>query len=569
MSDEEFDNWTKEQSAKAEKKEQKKDAKLEKKASKKGAKKSIEARAKKILKGSKKLVKQARKALEKEKPEWFIEGKNGLIIDRDKIPMGEYLKALAKKKQELAMEQAKAEFKEEMRSTTAGERFMKRVTNLLYKPQEFDEDGNAKPRQMKNGVSQVVDLATATLKLKGDLLGVSGIGKILADAGVVDSFKENAKKFGEMFGIETLAGLETSKDKKKKEDDAEDKAHESRKSQIEFMVSEKTKAEIEGLTAKFEEYLKAQSKSDSSKSRTKKKPDDNGGGSGGSGSSGGGSSGSSGGGSSGGGSSSGGSGGSSGDDSGITSGGGSGKGGSAKKSGNADEEKKGGKPTGKGGKKEEVLTPEEIKAGKKKRAAHRRLVKEQEAAEKAKVKKQQQDDIAQMVEMSERRRKAQKLQEDIVDSGFTSGVQITANQQGLDRAKVQLRQAEYMEEQIGHIVAEWAEFEGNFELAKQKHKTWEDSRRVDGQLSAEDQEESTRRWTSDIVMRFGGKRDVFVEDLEKQLEKFKLQPSKPVRELKDARLVLKKLKEKVEKLRKTVKEFEELIKKESSSDDNQ
>ena len=540
---------------------------LKKKSEKKKNQKSIQQRANQIFKGSKKLVKQARKALEKEKPEWFIEGKNGLIIDREKIPMGQYLKALAKKKQELAMEQAKAEFNEEIKAKgTKVQRAKKFMTNLFYKPQEFDEEGNAKPRQMKNGVQQVLDLATATIKLKGDLLGISGFGKILGDAGVTDSFKENAKKFGEMFGIESLAGLETSKDKKKKEDDAEEKAHESRKSQIEFMVSEKTKAEIEGLTAKFEEYLKAQSKSDSSKSRTKKKPDDNGGGSGGSGSSGGGSGGSSGGGSSGGGSSSGGS---SGDDSGVTSGGGSGKGGSAKKGGKTEEEKKGGKTTGKGGKKEEVLTPEEIKAGKKKRAAHRRLVKEQESAERAKVKKQQQDDIAQMVEMSERRRKTQKLQEDIVESGFTSGVQITANKQGLERAKVQLRQAEYMEEQIGHIVAEWAEFEGNFELAKQKHKSWEDSRRVDGQLSAEDQEESTRRWTNDIVMRFGGKRDVFVEDLEKQLEKFKLQPSKPVRELKDARLVLKKLKEKVEKLRKTVKEFEELIKKESSSDDNQ
>ena len=380
--------------------------KLEKNADKKKNQKTIQDRAAKILKGSKKLVNRARKKLEKEKPEWFIEGKNGLIIDRDKVPMKTYLKALAKKKQELAVEQAKAEFKEELQQTKKAKsetrsarrrQFKEKLTNLFYKPEELDEKGEKKPRELKSGVSQLVDLASATMKLKGDLLGISGLSKVLSEAGVVDSFKENAKKFGEMFGIQNLSGLQTAKDKQKEEDARLEAYDESMKSQIEFLVSDKTQADIEGLTAKLESYLKKQAE----------KPKNKGGNTGGSGGSGNSSSG-------GGGSSSGGSGGSgggsSGDTSGVASGGGeggaggkeSGKKGSSKKSGKEEEKKE---VVDKTGKKKEVLTPEEIKAGKKKRAAHRRLVKEQEEAEHKKVKKQQQDDIAQMVEMAERRKK--------------------------------------------------------------------------------------------------------------------------------------------------------------------
>ncbi len=395
-------NMTDEQKAlfwkkhKEDEKKEKQKQKLEKKLDKKKNKKSIQDRANAILKGSVKLAKKARKKLEKEKPEWFIDGKNGLIIDRDKVPMKTYLAALSKKKQELAVEQAKAELKEEMQGKKGekGRRFKEKLTNLFYKPEELDDEGNKKPRQLKNGVNQFVDLASATMKLKGDLLGISGFGKVLGEAGVVDSFKENAKKFGEMFGISSLAGLETSSDKKKKEEKAEDDYYESMKQQTEFFVSDKTIAEIEGLSKMFESYLKKQAEAPKKKG--------GGGGTGGAGGTGGGSGGDS-----------------SGDTSGVASTDGSkksdGKGGDKK--GGSDKSEKDGKEkkTGKNGKKEEELTPEEIKAGKKKRAAHRRLVKEQEEAEKAKVKKQQQTDIADMVEMAERRKKKEKQENEAVE----------------------------------------------------------------------------------------------------------------------------------------------------------
>ena len=564
------------QKHKQDEKQRKQGEKLEKKANKKKNQKSIQDRAKDILKGSAKLAKKARKKLEKEKPEWFIEGKNGLIIDRDKIPMKTYLKALAKKKQELAVEQAKAEFKEELQETkrargetrSARRRQLKeRLTNLFYKPEELDGEGKKKPRELKSGVSQLVDLASATMKLKGDLLGVSGFGKVLSEAGVVDSFKENAKKFGQMFGIQNLAGLETTKDKKKKDDDAEDAYYSSMKAQAEFFVSDKTKAEIEGLTATFEAYLKKQAE----KPKNKGGNAGGSGGSGDSGSAGGGSSSGGGGGSGGsGGGSSGSSGGdSSGDTSGVTSGGGkgsaggkeSGKKGSSKKSGKEEEKKE---VVDKTGKKKEVLTPEEIKAGKKKRAAHRRLVKEQEEAERKKVKKQQQEDIAQMVEMAERRKKTQQKQEEIVRSGLADGVEITADRKGLDRTKVQLRQAEYMEEQIGHIVAEWEELEGNKKIAWDKIKKFEDEHRVDGKLSKEDEEES-RRMFERLILPFNEKQNVLIADMEKMLARFKLQPSRPVGDIKEARLVLKSVKRKVEKLKTSVKDFETLIRQDEDS----
>ena len=372
---------------KQDQKKEKQKQKLDKKLNKKKNQKSIQERAASILKGSAKLVKKARKKLEEEKPEWFIEGKNGLVIDKDKVPMKTYLKALAKKKQELAVEQAKAELKEEMQGKKGekGRRFKEKLTNLFYKPEELDDEGNKKPRQLKNGVTQFLDLATATMKLKGDLLGISGFSKVLGEAGVVDSFKENAKKFGEMFGISSLAGLETSSDKKKKDEKAESDYYDSMKKQTEFFVSEKTIAEIEGLSKLFDSYLKREAQAPT----TKKKGGGNGsGGTGGAG---------------------GNAGGDSGDTSGVTADGG--KGDPKKPDGKGDGDKSGKKDEkkpGKNGKKEEELTPEEIKAGKKKRAAHRRLVKEQEAAEKAKEKKQQQTDIAEMVEMAERRKKKEE-----------------------------------------------------------------------------------------------------------------------------------------------------------------
>ncbi len=208
---------------------------------------------------------RARNELEKNNPELFEKGKNGKkVIKKDK--KAEYNRLIAEKEREIALADADENI---AKNHGVKNKVKNTVMNFFYQPEEAvnkrrkKSQGKKPPeRKLKNwaqgakeGGQEFMDLAGVSLKLVGDLTGISGFGKKLKDAGVVDDFKSHVKTFGkDVLGISL--NIQTSKDK---EDEEKQKTKKYRSNIAEAAtIMETTSSEIEKLLKSFEGYKKRQ-----------------------------------------------------------------------------------------------------------------------------------------------------------------------------------------------------------------------------------------------------------------------------------------------------------------------
>lgn len=140
--------------------------------------------------------------------------------DVDKMMNDEMRKAAridAEKEQDKAdaekqQAEAKAEQEKQQKKTARRERFK----NIFTQKVEPKEEGKEPTREMRPIIKEFLDMAKMTIKVQGDLTGISGLAKAISDTSA-DEFKDKAKKFAEFAGIATT-GLQTKKEKEKADD---------------------------------------------------------------------------------------------------------------------------------------------------------------------------------------------------------------------------------------------------------------------------------------------------------------------------------------------------------------
>jgi len=183
---------------------------------------------------------------------------NGVEIEKD------YDEEYNRLMQEKQRSYAEADIKKEK----ADKGFKGKVANFFYQPEEQvnrrkkankDKKPERKLKKWANdakGAGQgFLDIAGVSLKLVGDLTGISGFGKKLDEAGVVDDFKTHVKTFGkDVLGI-TL-DIKTKKDKESEEKE-KTKKYRSEISEA-ATIMETTSSEIENLLKSFEGYKRRQ-----------------------------------------------------------------------------------------------------------------------------------------------------------------------------------------------------------------------------------------------------------------------------------------------------------------------
>ena len=456
---------------------------------------------------------RARKSLEKEKPEYFKDGKSGhKVIDTDKISMADYKKLLEQKETELA----KADVREE-RQERAERRIQARnkIIDLFYQPAQPAKEGEEPPkRELRKGLKAFIDLGGSILKFKGELTQIEGFSKSLKDAGIVDEFINNSLKFAQLLGRD-VGVLETKKQKEQREKDEQDKQIATRKVIIE--TQETTMGEIEKLTDNFKNLAKKRlAKATAAESTTsKKKPP------------------------AGGGDSSGGSsgkddkkdGGSTDDSSGITAGGASG--GGSTTSGDDDYAEK---------------------KAKAQRSAKRRMAKDKQEAEKKEILRQQQQTQKEMDAMAEKRKaekaKAQKEEEDgivlspreltdeevaqIEEESAKEGKQRLEkreNEQKIKRLEMEISKKESQLEQYTITLIEWKSLRETMAIEFEKHgrsDKWFKYRDIQESALVHDAKEQLKRFGVKNVDQINRLEDFdsFVKSLQEEINSLKLELEK-------------------------------------------
>jgi len=359
--------------------------------------------------------------LEQERPEIFKEG--GLHGDKEldttKMSQEEYEKLLKEKfveKEKTRIYDAKVD--DDLQKKADKKKKIKDfIANRFYQPAETGEDGKPKKRKLKKGIAELLDIGGKIFKLEGELTGISGFGKALSDAGIVDSLLSNVKEFAKTTGL-SADGIKTSKDKEKEKEKQEDEDEETVLKGGD--IAEETHTAISTLATKFASYYKTKLAEETAKPIIKKdnKPGGNN------------------------------------TPGGDDTPGGGGSSGGGRSSGGSDDSKKDNNSTNTSGSGGATAGDDEIvdKKARQQRRAKRRVANQKLQMEKVKLTKQQREAMQQMIEMAEARKKEKEsANSDVEQEDSTESLNTVTDEPVEIDEKTRQKAQEYVEKEISAI----------------------------------------------------------------------------------------------------------------------